>query len=214
MRDLNFVPAWYPRALRRRRYFKLQLLASVVALFGLAIHGYMTFRQLRADRHVLTERRTALEMKRKEVKQLDELLELQAQLLSKQKIVAQLGVPVETTRLVSELEQCMNDSVSLSEFDIHTVERSISVSESVSKSKKKSDDVPTTSRRLEVLVRGTSPDASSVAMFNNAVADRRFLEQVRLTNTTEKIQDKRAIREFEMTFLVPLDYEPPVERKQ
>ncbi|HQY89639.1 MAG TPA: hypothetical protein PK402_13380, partial [Tepidisphaeraceae bacterium] len=128
MRDLNFVPAWYPRALRRRRYFKLQLLGSVIALFGVGVGSYMLFRELRADRHELIARREALDLKRKEVKQLDELLELQAQLLAKQKIVAQLGMPVETTRLVSELNQCMSESVSLTEFDIHTVERSMTVS--------------------------------------------------------------------------------------
>lgn len=213
MGDLNFVPAWYPRALRRRRYFKLQLAASVVALFGMATYGYATLRGIRADRRGLAEQQTALDVRRKEVKQLDELLELQGQLLSKQKIVAQLGMPVDTTRLVAELERCANPAISLSEFDIHTAERSISVSESAVKSRKNSDDIPTTSRRLEVLVRGISPDATSVAMFNNAVADRRFFEQVRLANTAEKIQDKRAIREFELTFFVPLDYQPPSERK-
>ncbi|HQY89364.1 MAG TPA: hypothetical protein PK402_11995, partial [Tepidisphaeraceae bacterium] len=68
-------------------------------------------------------------------------------------------------------------------------------------------------RRLEVLVRGISPDATNVAALNNAIATRRFFEQVRLISTTEKTQEKRAIREFELTFLVPLDYQPPTERK-
>ncbi len=208
MRELDFMPAWYPQLIRRRMALKIQLIASgVVLLIGASAMAVLSRTASQAQTHRdLTEHQ--LLTTRKEVKQLDELLGLQGQLLSKRQIVAQLGLPVELTRLLSELVDCMPSSMTLSEIDVKTESRAKSIDQIASETKRKKDAPPSLSRSLEVRFVGVAPTEVDVTTFYGKLADRTFLENLRLVQSSEKRDRDHVMREFEIMFSIPLDYAP------
>jgi Fimbrial assembly protein (PilN) len=153
---------------------------------------------------------TADELKntREKVTELDELLGLQKELLRKRQMTAQLGLPVELTRLVGELASVMPGSMVVRELEVKTSEQARSMDQIAGERRSKSDVVATVSRRMNVRIVGVAPTEADVTMFYARLADRRFFEETRLVRSGEKSEGELVMREFEIMFSIALDYAP------
>lgn len=211
MCEVEFLPSWYPAALRRRALLRAQTWATVAIAVAV---GLFLLLQRRALYAVEIDRRSAaaeLADTRSKVQELDEQVRLQAELLDKQNLVAQLGMPVELSRVLAEVGDCMPADVTLEEMNVATAETDRTVVEqqrgrSGKPLRDAANDSIAKSRRLRVQIAGVAPSDSQVYGFFGQLADRRFFDNVRLDRTSERRTDSHVMREFAVSFEVPLDY--------
>lgn len=116
----NLVPVWYPRVLRRRRWLRLQMVGSFLLLVGMVLFLIMrrdneqvTAWQLRNIDAGRIETQSQIELLRSE----EQRLEL---LLKRASINEKIGLPVEATRLLAELEATMPDELCLDRIELRT----------------------------------------------------------------------------------------------
>jgi hypothetical protein len=206
MREIEFLPDWYPRVRRQRAWFRVQAWATVVLLVGVTLYVAVQRRSLFIAES--TQRSAAAEVAdtRSKVRELDEQVRLQRELLGKQTLVAQLGLPVELTRIIAEVGDCMPSEMSLEEIDINTSETERSVADQQRGRGTTGPREATKSRKLRVTVTGVAPTDSQVYSFFGRLADRRFLDNVRLERTGERRTREHVMRDFVVSFEVSLDY--------
>src|SRR5690606_32166709 len=104
MRELEFLPAWYPQLRQRKRLMVLQGWMSLLVIAGLALWLSLINRNISADEAQLRALTADLSRTQLELHTLDDLLSLQKQLRVQDQVMAQIGLHVETTRLINALE--------------------------------------------------------------------------------------------------------------
>ncbi len=204
MAEPNFIPEWYPIARRQQRLLNLQW-STALALAGLlTAWSFIGHRSAALASSELDETRTQLDERYREVRQLEELQRFQTELLSKQHLVGQLGLPIEVGRILQEVGNCQPDAVSLSEYAQEQVEHAIPLTD-LTRSSSRSKIKPQVERFLEVTLRGIAPDDSAIAEFNARLSDQRFFDSVQLVSSVEQQRDRRVVRSFAINFRIPLD---------
>lgn len=201
MREIDFLPDWYPSVRRQRSVLRTQVYASAaVVLAGVAALTVSYHQCVAAQQDLgLTNEHAARAVK--QVHQLDEMLTLQNQLVAKQQVVSELGLPVEITRIISEFNDCLPREVSFTDIDVHTSETTVdSISE-----RAKSGGGKVVTRRLEIGLKGVAPTESEVTAFWSRLIQRPFYTDVRLVNSVERTSGDHRWRYFEITLAIPLD---------
>lgn len=204
MREVNFVPAWYPSVLRQKRFLTAQAWMTVILVVG-GLASLMAAHRAGAAAHSeLIESKVRAEQMFKQVSQLDEMLNLQKQLVGKQAIVNELGLPVEMSRVIAELGVCAPREVTFTELVAGTSERApTSLAERAAALTGTRSSVP--SRQMNMRLRGIAPTESEVTTFYSKLIQRSCLSQVRLVHSNEKVDVDHKMREFEITFTINLD---------
>lgn len=201
MREIDFLPEWYPAVRRQRGVLRLQVFASAaIVVIGVASLAF-SYQQCAAAQQELDHTNDRAAQAVKQVQQLDEMLSLQNQLVAKQQIVSELGLPVETTRVVSEFNECLPREVSFTEISMHTTETTV---DSISERAKQGGGKAVT-RRLEMELKGIAPTESEVTALWSRLIQRPFCMDVRLVNSVERTSGDHCWRYFEITLAIPLD---------
>src|SRR4051812_11541365 len=156
MREVNFLPPWYPKVIRQKKLLTAQAwLTAVVVVGGLATLMAAHRAGAAANEELLQSKERAQQMI-KQVHQLDEMLDLQKQLVGKQAIVNELGLPVELSRVVAEMGACAPREVTFTEIVAMTSERTTStVAERAAAAAGARPATP--SRQLQLRLRGIAP---------------------------------------------------------
>lgn len=204
MAEPNFIPEWYPIARRQQRLLNLQWSTALAMAALLTAWSFMGHRSAALASSQLEETRSELNERYREVRQLEELQRFQSELLSKQHLVGQLGLPIEVGRILQEVGNCQPSTVSLTEYEQEQVEHAVPLAD-LARSSSRSKSKPQVERFLEVTLRGIAPDDSAIAEFNSRLADQRFFESVQLVSSVEQQRDRRVVRSFSINFRVPLD---------
>lgn len=208
MRDLNLLPVWYPRLRRKRRLFVMQLGVSATLVASMVGWWVWSYRQLNASRAQLVSTRDKLSEKQEEVAQLEQIVRLQGELVSKQRVMSQIGLPVEQSRVLGDLIEAMPEETWLTSINARTEERRLTAAELGLTSSRARGELPTT-RRLTIRVEGLAlSDADVMALFSTLSTNPVF-EQVKLGGSSEVQYMGRAVRRFDMSFQIRLDVEVP-----
>ena len=102
MRELEFLPAWYPQLRQRKRLVRLQAYMTVLLAVGLCSWVYLVHRNLRSAAASLADVDREVQQSRTEISQFDEQMKEKNQLLLQRRIVDRSwGMPVEMSRLLS-----------------------------------------------------------------------------------------------------------------
>jgi hypothetical protein len=208
VREVEFMPAWYGRLRRNLNLFKLLLCVSATALMLIAFAVLWARQSQFTAHHTLARQRQALADTRAKVGELDELLQLQKELLAKRQIMAELGLPVELTRVVGELARWMPASMALTRINIETKTVEKTVEQAARDRRTRGPETGAVSRTLNVRFIGVAPTEAEVTVFYARLAELGVLQEVRLVRSTEKKTSDTVMREFEVTFSLPLDYAP------
>src|SRR4051812_2136619 len=125
MREMEFLPAWYPQLHRRKRFVLLQLWATLLVAVSLALwillaKGNVGMRQ--RDRSATA---LQLDQSRRDLKDLNDQLSQKQKLEADQRIVSRVGLHIETTRLLAKIDQIMPKEMTLTEANFETVERAM-----------------------------------------------------------------------------------------
>ncbi len=209
MRDVDFLPNWYPAIQRRHRMVVVQAWASAAVLVALA--GYAGAKSW----EVHTARRTAavceaqLSMSRQQLTQLHQKMLYQDQLKHQDDIVAKLGIGVDATRMLTVLEDAMTPEMALTSLSTETIEAPRVVQAGAPVRRRASGETTVElDRRMQVKVEGIAPNDLDTAMLIARLNEVKFMENVACQYLREgRTRDGSVVREFEITFEVGLN--PP-----
>lgn len=204
MREVNFLPAWYPNVVRQKKLLTAQAWGTAIIVVGGLAALLAAHRAGAAANNELIASKERAQQMIKQVHQLDEMLDLKKQLVAKQAIVNELGLPVELSRVVAEMGACAPREVTFTELVAITQEHApATIAERASAATGARLAVP--SRQLALRLRGIAPTESEVTAFYSRLIQRPCLSQVRLVNSNEKVDAEHKMREFEITFSINLD---------
>src|SRR4051812_31664361 len=122
MRELEFLPSWYPQARRRKRIIAIE--GYIVAALILALGGWVAFAQrgVRTRELALDTLQQQLNTAYSKEELLNKQLALRQQLSEREELIASLGYPVELTRLLHTLDSVMPKEMTILELDCQTRE--------------------------------------------------------------------------------------------
>ncbi len=203
MREVDFLPEWYPKARRRRRAVVVQAWATLLAALGVGLWLLVARTSVRSAQASLSNLDGELSSAKTQLDQLNQLRGLKAQLVEQDRLLADLGLPVDLARLTAELDRCMAPRMALTSLAVNTEERLRPVDAGAMRGK--AGPPPPIDRTLRVSVVGVAATDIDVATFFAALNAVPFFEQANIRRSEEKIRDNRRMREFEVEFAVDLN---------
>jgi Tfp pilus assembly protein PilN len=208
MRDVNLLPAWYPLLRRKRRIFAAQLALSGVVLTALLGWWGISSERLGATRGLLGDTRDQLSEKQDEVAHLQRIVGLQEQLISKHRVMSQIGLPVEQSRVLSAIIDAMPTETWLTSVNARTEERLLTAAELGITSTRVRGEAPKT-RRLLIRIEGLALSDADVMTLFSSLSTNPVFENVKLGGSSEVQHLGRLVRRFDMSFQIRLDVERP-----
>ena len=202
MREIDFLPVWYPKVRQQRRLLKIQAIGTAAVVLAGLIALAITQKKADAARAELSDAQLRSQRTIEAVQELDEMLALERRLSSQQKIVAELGLPVEINRLLCEVGGCLSSESTLTSVSATTRE----IAPNATLVDRATGRAPAPTRVMELKVCGVAPTEAEVTAFWTRLATLPFLEQVKLVNTDESTDGDRVMRKFELTFAIRLDF--------
>lgn len=205
MRELEFLPAWYPVMRRRRTLAVTQSYATAALMVGLLLWGIVGHQRVMQTQAQTISTTDELKQVRGELKMLDEQLRLKQQLQHQDQVLRKIGLPVDATRLLGELDHLMGSQTFLVSLVADT-EETVRNTTPPGLGQTKTERVE---RRLRVTVVGVAPSDADVANFLAGLSSRTYFDQVAMTYTRDRDHSGRLMREFEVSFVVNLNAATP-----
>ncbi len=204
MRELEFLPAWYPQTRARRRMVVLQTQLTLVLAGGLALWGMLVHRNTMAAAALLIDANGQVHQTQNQLHVLEDQLSVKKQLLLQRQIVGKLGLPVEMSRMLATLDDRMPRQMSLTDVSLMTEEQARAVinTPAAALAAGRGDTVD---RRLRVRLQGVAPTDTDVANFLAGLTNVPFFDSVAMNYSRDKLDDGHLMREFEITFSVDLN---------
>ena len=210
MREVEFLPSWYPKVRQRRRMVALQAWITLVLVCGLGLWILLVQRNVHAREIELASLRTDLNQSETELQRLEDLLQLQRQLGQQDQIFVKIGRPVETTKVITTLEQMMPSDMALLDLSLETEEPNRSVGGGANYSgggglmARAAREKELESPKLRFRMHGVAPTDTDLGEFLHKLTGRPYFKNVELLYSHERQDRGHVMREFELTFNMEL----------
>ncbi len=178
MRDVEFLPTWYPALGRRKLALKTQTWIALGVLLALSSIALAQCWQVRRQEETLVRIGNQLALSDRQVSRLKELQKQEQTLARQQRQIVQLGLHMPTTGLLNELEDALPEQISLVGLTID----------------------PQESAGERIRLTGVSPNDEQVAVLLTKLGAMRCFENVDMSYVRDRVQQGRLMREFEITF--------------
>jgi Tfp pilus assembly protein PilN len=202
VREVEFLPAWYPQIRRRRRIVLLQAWMTVVVIGAFALWTTLTAGNVREAEFTLRRVEGELSQSRSELKHLEELMTYSKKLNEQAQVLSKVGSHVEAARLLATLDEVLPKSAALLELSFLTDERQPMT---LAGARAAQERDRTVDRRLQVKLTGVAPTDVEVAEFLTKLTGRPFFEDVRMTGSKPRVDNGHVMREFEVSFSMNLN---------
>ncbi len=202
MREVEFLPAWYPQVRRRRRIVVLQAWMTLIVIAALGTWMTLAGRNVRSAEARLVRVERELNASRGELKTLEDLMIVNKELAGQAQVLAKVGSHAEAARLLATLDEVMPASTALLELSLLTEEKQ-PVTLAGARAAQERDSM--VERRLNVKVTGVAPTDVEVAEFLTRLTGKSFFEDVRMTGSKPRLDNGRIMREFEVYFSMNLN---------
>jgi Tfp pilus assembly protein PilN len=202
VRELEFLPNWYPQLRLRRRVVLVMAWVTVAMIGAMTTWVALTQRSIHIRQARLVQLDAELQHSREELKDLELLVTSEKKLKERAQVLNKVGFHVEAARLLATLDEVMPKSASLLELSFLTEEKQ-PVSLVAAKAAQERDRV--TDRRLNVRVTGVAPTDVEVADFLTKLTGKPFFEDVRMTGSKPRMESGHMMREFEVYFSMNLN---------
>lgn len=204
MRELDFLPAWYPQVRRRRKRLVTQAYCAALAVAIMIGWQVVAQRNIRGNERKLVDLRGKLDVAAIEIQKETQLELLKTELGRKLAINGKVGSCVATTRLLRAVEQCMPEPMTLVSFTVEVEEyRPAGTTKLAAARAAQKSDEPA-ERRLRVTVVGVAPSDGELAEFLRKLGEVPVFEQVTMTYARPRDDERYIMRESEVTFCVDL----------
>jgi hypothetical protein len=204
MRELEFLPAWYPRLRKQKRTVSVQMWATISLLSGLCFWGWLSGRNIQSASASLTILKGQLNETNSELVKLDEQVAKQKELKAKAAIMAKLGRHVEMIRILNAIEQSMPEGMAMINFTSELEETSKAVNNLQAASAAQTG-TPLTDRRLRIRVTAVGPTDGMVAEYMDKLVGSGLFDRVAMSYARDRVENNRNMREFEVSFTVDLN---------
>jgi Tfp pilus assembly protein PilN len=208
MRELEFLPDWYPKVRQRRRLMALQAWITLILISGLGLWMLLVQRNVHAREVELAGLRTDLDQSESDVAKLEDLLQLQRQLGQQDQIFVKIGRPVETTRLITTLEQMMPHDMALLDLSLETEEAAAPLAPrpggGLAGRAQRENRGEQQAAKLRFRMHGVAPTDMDLGEFLAKLTGKPFFKNVELAYSHERQDRGHVMREFEVTFTMDL----------
>jgi Tfp pilus assembly protein PilN len=202
VRELEFLPNWYPQLRLRRRVVLVMAWVTVAMIGAMTTWVALTQRSIHIRQARLVQIDAELQHSREELKDLELLVTSEKKLKERAQVLNKVGFHVEAARLLATLDEVMPKSASLLEVSFLTEEKQ-PVTLVAAKAAQERDRV--TDRRLNVRVSGVAPTDVEVADFLTKLTSKPFFDDVRMTGSKPRMESGHMMREFEVYFSMNLN---------
>jgi Tfp pilus assembly protein PilN len=201
VRELEFLPDWYPQTRRRRRLVILQAWLILVLVAGMASWVALKDRNNTQAERVLAVQCEQLAQTYAQLAEVDKLDSLRRQLRQQEAVVSRIGFAIDACKAVNALDERMPRQMALTGIVLENEERA---DHSAFAPARGPGGEPPVDRRLRVRVQGVCPTDVDLANFMTQLSTVPFFDAVNNTYAREKAENNRVMREFELTFSVNL----------
>ena len=165
MRELEFLPAWYPQTRQRKRLVYLQGWLTLLLFVGMGAFLVMAERNIVEAERSLASLNGQLSQTQSQLAEMDKLDGMRRQLRRQAQITGRLGLYVETGSILNELERLMPKQMSLTGLQLENEERLVQSSMQVARGTE-----PAVDRKLRVKVQAVCPTAVDMASFRHSTS--------------------------------------------
>lgn len=206
MREIEFLPGWYPAIQRRYRWVIVQAWTTLVILLSLTAYAVVERVKLHIAGRTTEQTEAQIRVSQEQLAKLTEKMKYEQELRQKDQILAQLGLGVDSTRLLKAMEDAMTPEMALTNFSLETQELPRAVPLTLISSHHAWDQSGELDRRLKVTVDGVAPsDVEIVSFMANLQRFGCFENIVFPYFRPGHSRDGHVLREFEVTFEVNLN---------
>ncbi|HEV7300385.1 MAG TPA: PilN domain-containing protein [Tepidisphaeraceae bacterium] len=205
MRELDFLPAWYPRLRRKRMLAVAQAWAATALLVAAASWVFAEHRLARASEARLVELAAALDRTQVDLHKLDDLLALEGRWRHRDRVMIKLGLHVEATRLIEKLNEVMPPEMAVLALELETADAKADAARAIDSNDDAvaSLDMPP-DRQLNVRLHGVAPTDVDLASFMMRLSGVRFFENVNMSYAKDRSEGGHLMREYQITFSLNL----------
>ena len=203
MREVEFLPTWYPKVRKRRRVVALQAWITLILICGLGLWILLVQRNVHAREVELSSLRTDLTKSESELQRLEDLLALQRQLGQQDQIFMKIGRPIETTKVLTTLHDLMPQDMALLELGIDT-EEPVHQAGSLASRAQQEQVHQQQQGKLRLKLHGIAPTDMDLAEFLAKLTGKPFFKQIELMYSHERVEGGHVMREFEVSFVMDL----------
>lgn len=204
MREVEFLPEWYPKVRRRKRMVALQAWITLILLAGLGLWMLLVQRNVHARDIELSSLRIDLDQSETELARLEDLLQLQRQLGQQDQIFLKIGRPVEMTRVITTLEQMMPRDMALLDLTLETEEAPRPAMGGGLAARALRENKEQAPPRLRFRMHGVAPTDMDLGEFLAKLTAKPFFKNVELMYSHERQDRGHVMREFEVAFAMDL----------
>jgi Tfp pilus assembly protein PilN len=199
MREIEFLPDWYPVIRRRKRVVTLQGWLMLVIALSMALWVFLVHRNIRMAEASDGMLREQLHQTHVELTEMDQLDQDRKALRHQEEILNSLGLHVESYRIIRALDEAMPTHMSLLGMQFDVEDLTPPAGARLAPAPARHD------RRLNVRIQCVAPTDVELTDFMTRLSAKPFFEQIAVTYAKECTQNGRVMREFEVTFRVNLD---------
>jgi hypothetical protein len=204
MRELEFLPAWYPQLRGRRRMVMLVAWLGMMVIGSLAAWSAVLQREMHVEQTQVQSGQRRLVASHQQIRELEKLQEMQRQWRQQAEILNQLGVHIEAARVMNAIEAVMPREVALVSLAMATESQARSAP-NLAAARSAQAGGANVDRRMQVRMVGVAPTDVDVANFLAKLGALPFLEGVSLNYAKERPENGHLMREFEVTFSLDLN---------
>jgi Tfp pilus assembly protein PilN len=212
MPDLEFLPPWYVSLQRKRRTLRTLTLAAAMLAAGLGLWRFLAQRNTAMAQETLEGlERQSCQVER-ELKEMEHLESLLKQFRQQDDVLQQMGLHVESGRLIARLAEALPESVSLTSLSVAVDERGVQAT-GMQRATQKDQRAAPAERRMNVRVGGVAPSDVELAAVLTELSRSAFLENVTPVYSRDRREGGRVLREFEVTFWINLNSQATAEAR-
>jgi len=198
MRDLEFLPEWYPKLRRRKRAVAFQAWVTLGIMAFLGLWMLLAQRDVHARETELRDVSSSLTRSVTELDRLKTLEKLKDQYAAQDAVFARIGRPIEMTRLLTTLEELMPPTMSMLDLSVSTEE--IKIDSLAARAQQQKG----TNRKMKMKLQGVTPTDADLASFLAKVTAKPFFTEVAVVYIKERMDAGHTMREFEVSFTLDL----------
>lgn len=200
MPEVDLLPDWYPLVLRRRRWLRLQAwVTGVLVVLLLAVlvwwRGHVEATHLELASLEVQRRDSAVTLSEVEVEE-----QRLSSLLGRATLAAKMGLPVEVSRILSEIDTATPEDVALVAIDVRTEQKLVEVRATAGSPR----PAPVLVREMHFRVTGIAKNSASAFDLSKALQGQPLLRGVELLNTQPAEPYGRPAWQFDLRFHVDL----------
>jgi len=198
MRDVEFLPQWYPAMHRRKFAVFVQAGASLVIVVLLATALFAREWNVHCQREFVAQLDQQIHRTNQQLKKLDTVLAFEKQLREKERGIHQLGMDVGAARVVNSLESSMTPKTALTGLSVETEDQAPVVAG------QPASGIPA-GHWLNIRLQGVAPTDIEVAILLDRLSRLKFFENVEMSYIRDRLEAGHAMRDFEVRFKVNLN---------